>query len=100
MVFAENELLKEACEAAEKAQDDLKKKSAITEVFDMVFIFLLNSLSLTHCANLFGGNFFYTEEIFSDLMFFFALRIKCRSCRDSCLLKLRKMKNTPLRWSN
>ncbi|KAG7226799.1 hypothetical protein INR49_014148, partial [Caranx melampygus] len=31
MVFAENELLKKACEAAEKAQDDLKKKSTITE---------------------------------------------------------------------
>ncbi|XP_078105172.1 synaptonemal complex protein 1 [Sander vitreus] len=30
--FAENDLLKKACEAAEKAQDDLKEKSAVTEI--------------------------------------------------------------------
>lgn len=49
--FAENDLLKKACEAAEKAQDDLKEKSAVTEVFTW-FFFLLHS-SLTHCGDLF-----------------------------------------------
>lgn len=33
MAFAENDLLKKACEAAEKAHEDLKEISTVTEVF-------------------------------------------------------------------
>ncbi|XP_039972199.1 synaptonemal complex protein 1 isoform X2 [Xiphias gladius] len=32
MAFAENDLLKKACDAAEKAQEDLKEKSTVTEI--------------------------------------------------------------------
>lgn len=33
IAFAENDSLKKACEAAEKAQEDLKEKSSLTQVF-------------------------------------------------------------------
>lgn len=48
VAFAENDLLKKACEAAEKAQEDLKEKSTVTEVFYMIAVLLQHSSNFTH----------------------------------------------------
>lgn len=45
MAFAENDLLKKACDAAEKAQEDLKEKSTVTEVLTWFSISCISSLT-------------------------------------------------------
>ena len=62
MASAENHLLKKACQAAEKAQEDLKKKSTVTEVF-MKFHF-----PAPHC---FWEISFYHKKVFGVIVCFF-----------------------------